>query len=155
MNLMPRLNQAGHQLFSDRPRRSCDKHSHHQLLHRGLPYTPQDKMAAPAVTPPSTPARELGRVVLQEVVNIARNSVRVRVKLGSSSSTTTRTGYRAWAATPPAGCTKCWARRPTLALRFPSIVVRGVATKRHGRAASSPSLPPPDRRSARRGLSRP
>src|SRR3712207_5728620 len=61
MNLMPRLNQTWHQLLSNRPRRSCDKHSHHQLLHRGLPYTPQDKTAAPAVTPPSTPARERRR----------------------------------------------------------------------------------------------
>src|SRR3712207_1715912 len=61
MNLMPRLNQTWHQLLSNRPRRSCDKHSHHQLLHRGLPYTPQDKTAAPAVTPPSTPARKRRR----------------------------------------------------------------------------------------------
>jgi hypothetical protein len=32
-----RLNQTRHQLLSHRPRRSCDKHSHHRLLHQGLP----------------------------------------------------------------------------------------------------------------------
>src|SRR5215207_1918201 len=29
-------NQTRHQLLSNRPRRSCDKHSHHRLLHRGF-----------------------------------------------------------------------------------------------------------------------
>src|SRR5829696_7968365 len=61
MNLMTRGNQTRHQLLSDRPRRTCDKHSHHKLLRRGLPYTPQDKTAAPTVTPAPSPARERGR----------------------------------------------------------------------------------------------
>src|SRR5262252_8551178 len=37
MNLMTRSNQTGHQLLSYRSGRTCHKHSHHRLLHRGLP----------------------------------------------------------------------------------------------------------------------
>src|ERR671912_1998580 len=61
MNLMTRGNQTRHQLLPDRPRRSCDKHSHINSFIEDFTYTPQDKTAAPAVTPPSTPARESGR----------------------------------------------------------------------------------------------
>jgi len=54
MNLMTRGNQTRHQLLSNRSRRSCHKHSHHQLLLIGDALHPTDKMAAPPVTAAST-----------------------------------------------------------------------------------------------------
>src|SRR5688572_13139126 len=59
MNLMTSGNQTWHQLLSDRPRRSCHKHSHHNSFIEDYP-TQQDKTAALAVTPPRTrPLRRL------------------------------------------------------------------------------------------------
>jgi hypothetical protein len=58
MNLMTRGNQTRHQLLADRSRGTSHKHPHHWLLDRGTIYTLYDETAAPAVTPPNTPARE-------------------------------------------------------------------------------------------------
>ncbi len=58
MNLMTRGDQTRYQLLSDRSRRTSHQHSHQWLLDRGIIYTLYDETAAPAVTPPNTPAQE-------------------------------------------------------------------------------------------------
>jgi hypothetical protein len=47
--------------------------------------------------------------------------------ISRSASTATPTGYLAWACTPRARCTKRWARRSTLVLRFHLVVGRDAA----------------------------
>src|SRR5215204_1604464 len=58
-----------------------------------------------------------------------------------------------WVGTPLREWTRRWAWRLTLALHFPSVVARGVATVRRGLAAWSPSPPPPGQRSRHLGPS--
>src|SRR5262249_41495628 len=48
------------QLMDDHPRRTSHRHSHHQRLGRGIVYTHYDGMAAPDVTPASTPSTGSG-----------------------------------------------------------------------------------------------
>jgi hypothetical protein len=79
MNLMTRPNQTRHQLLPDRSRRSCDKHSHHQLLHRGFYLHPTRQDDSPGCDTSEHPGEVLERLRSEEIdTDASSNELQIR-----------------------------------------------------------------------------